>query len=893
MVNVIEKLGMQATVKQKGDYNRGLFRTMIDNWQTYRAIKTSRSEPLFSDPKPRLHASDVVYNLEYSRGLEVTFINEKTFRVIGRKKKVLGKGRLGQPFAWSGGTFTLKKGSGASPKAKDEFTLGLKPVTVAAEALAKSLKIKPDEENPKTLLHLSYAHPNRHHSANVLNTIMDEVHTLLQEETRSASQAQLNYLNQRQQERLVELKERMEIHADLCASDLTTTGFMDSQQQLAFLSTNNKQIKQRLMQLEMERKRLENLQGLDECALYDHWGTTADSEIINQSLVKMRTLRQQRDSLDLALRKNERIDEEMVEQLFTRQMEDLDRLKEYSTNARTILASLDDDDILPNSNQLLEASDTLAPLWFRRLQQSYDIWKEAHAGEKHKKQQEWLKEKQGFSSYIKNISRVLEVQEKILEERLAHQRNPSDNFHGIDLPTAQQLYLHYTKNLDDTEVQLQQQVFLLNQIKNPEFDLTALSTVANDGISQGIVNQVGQLRLKLQDKANRSEKELERLRSEIQLQREFLTSHVEQSLELLHLRKELILDKVEALQNVSLDLLHQQISMEEKNLSDYLVTRMDNIDQEKSVQNRHLRELEQQMAELPKRWVSEQLYKEEVDANQRVVRQVAQLVESKILQKNLEIIQSTPLDRAIVPTIPSGPRIKLFVVAGAFAGILFSLSAVLLSGLRKGVPTSPETLRHHGHHVSGSLSNGMTPKEILRDDDLETLRRVITHCYPERDRTSSCHRLLLIEGKGPHYAPQIATLLSKRGLKVLLLPLTFDGSDGDSDNKEGILQVINGSTNTATIIEEAEYDRLPSGGVTRFAGEIATSPIFLQLLDTLNKEFDCIVAYSKEPASSAEAETFLSFANAVAVTLKEESLEQLASFWNCSIPATFLFSNDC
>ena len=273
-----------------------------------------------------------------------------------------------------------------------------------------------------------------------------------------------------------------------------------------------------------------------------------------------------------------------------------------------------------------------------------------------------------FQFYLSNLERSFRVHERILQERLTHQQNPSGEYKGISLEIATNLYLDYSKELVQLEATIRQNLFFIHQLEDPNFEITSLSSGLEDDVSHTMIQKASELLLNLRDQNNQSLKEQERIKEELNLQRTFLTMHLKQMVQLMELNKQLIDEKIFALQNVSLELIHERISLSEKNLQDYLISRLNNLQQEHTLIQRHLENIYAEMALIPQKWVSEQLLSQEVETNQKIVEEIAKLVESKNISHNLDVIQSAPVDTAIPPVHPLPPKVFLWSILGFLLG---------------------------------------------------------------------------------------------------------------------------------------------------------------------------------------------------------------------------------
>lgn len=482
-----------------------------------------------------------------------------------------------------------------------------------------------------------------------------------------------------------------------------------------------------------------------------------------------------------------------------------------------------------------------------------------------------LGEVRGYRQHAESIQMALrnQVPPKGGNKRAGTQKE----YQGIDLASANQLFLEYSARLNETEGEINHHQFLAEQVQTPDFEVSSLSTVLKDPVSHEIIQKAANANMLLQDQVNRSAREQERLKNELSLHKAVLKTHIEQTKELLLLKKSLLQDKIWGLQNTQLDLIAQKIAVVEQQLQDYIRTRINNLEQERGVIEEQQLILRQEMVKLPSKWASEKMIEQHLETTKKMIEKIAEAVEAKNISAKLDLSQSSPLDQAIVPMHPQSPLTLLFVVLGAFVGFSFSTVALLAKEAIKGFPAREDNLKLKGESYLGKINAKLA--EILSDNDLETLRHVASQLA-----NAKCSVLFI--NQGPNYAHYIAELLAKGGKKVTIISCIFDGKE-ETDQAHGLLQYLQG--------EEIQMKNrlISSGGVTRFGKENLESPRFAELLTRLKKECDCVLLISRAPLCSAEAETISCFVEKNVVTLQGERLPALEAILN----REFLFIECC
>lgn len=699
-------------------------------------------------------------------------------------------------------------------------------------------------------------HRDRRMAGKIVNAVMESYQNYLKGYHGEVAMNQLEYLNVRRDQLTQNLGHLMQRHADSLTDDLSNSGFMDSAKEMDFLAKSQHEYKQKLLDNELEIKRLKNIQPAN-LAYYDRFSSNeGDPVVINSILSEMRSLKQQRDALEVELQNKSADQGGNLERNFSKQLQELKEVQRNRLELKEV-AEFFAQGLFPENSTLTGDPRFLLKEWFARLQNAKGEGA-VHAAEI----------QENFQNYLKNLERSFGVHERILQERFTHQQNPSSEFQGISLAVATNLYLDYSKQLVQMEGVIRENLFFIRQIEEPDFEITSLSSGLDDEISRDMMRKAGELVLNLRDQNNQSSREQERIEEELNLQRTFLTMHLKQKVQLMELNKELINEKIFALENISLELIHQSILLLEKNLQDYLQSRLENLQQERILIQRHLENIRTEMALLPQKWVSERLLAEEVETNQKIVEEIAKLVESKNISHNLDVIQSAPVDTALPPLHPLAPKVFLWGFLGFFLGGFVGSGYVLGKELKRGLPVAEENLASLGIHVSGKLQE---------KHNKDTLRRL--QGYVEQSTTTdnpSGKSLLLLEGKGPHYAPDLADLFLKRGSRVLTLDLNFQ--DSQKIASPGLLQYLNGAVDHLPIRKGKQGDWIEAGGASTHFVEILHAPSFLKLIAELKQEYDWILAYCPSPPSQAEAQALLDLFPRVAVTVCSETIDELMPY---------------
>lgn len=440
--------------------------------------------------------------------------------------------------------------------------------------------------------------------------------------------------------------------------------------------------------------------------------------------------------------------------------------------------------------------------------------------------------------------------------------NASDEYLGVGLQTAKEIYVALSRERQENDSTLKQLDFVLKELVQPEFEITSLTALLHDPVSQEKIMKASNLSHSLKDTSNRTQRELERIKEELRVQKEFFKTHLAETAKLLELKGQVLDEKFVLLQLAMLEMSGRDIAVLESQLHDYIATRMNNLKVEKRMLESELISLKERLAHIPEKWVKDQLLEQHLQRTQRMVENISSMVESKNISNNLELIQSAPLDFALVPLHPKPPRLILLTIIGAFLGTLFSSLFFVSKSLLTAIPLTLDNLTLNGFKTVGSFTYKKGErKPPLFDANFDTLRKALAY-FP-------AHHLSLINltGQGPDYADMLADLLRKKGDSVLRLHLTSQ-PEGTTGLKECLEEHL-------PVDAAIQGDTLYLGHVDRFANELFTHDRFNDTLHELKHRYSWIVASSDVPLNSPEAENLIARFDAALLAIQDETYQTL------------------
>lgn len=858
---VVEDLDLQGALSKKTRetaFIKNIGKNLIVE---YFYLKKYRNYPLPEENLP-INAVDINYTNEIPRTLTLFFDDDHLYKVFDSNKVLQGEGRVGAVFKGEDFRFTLNKG-GNDSLGGDIYYLTLEPKDDVASRLAEEIVITSDAEDT-SLLRLSFSHRDRHFTSQVINHLMYTYQLYLREEQNRISEEQIVYLNRREKEINDNLRVILDEYANRLSDEVSETGYAHSSKALEFLTKELQTYHQKEMKIYLDLKR-ENYLRDHHIPLDSRYQLDTSPTVLNDLLVEIRELNQLTDLLELALRNSSSKDLKEWQKSFSNQIEELSDIRRCVEDAKVILASLQTEKYPLPSVALFEHPKYLVRSWNSQLLSFQEEYLSALPWKKGSKKEELDQFSEQFISYLTNLLHILKVNENIIEERLAHQQAPQFEFQGIDLETSKELYINYSRQLSVIEGKILQLEFMLDQLQKDDFEVSSLSSVIDDPIVKDIVDNASKHMIAILDDSNSGIKEKVRLKKELDVQKRFLSLHLAQTVDLQHLKENLIKNKIHSLQNASLELTQQKISILENQFKDASDTHLSSLKQEMQLINQYTQELKKELSLLPKKWANERLIEHQIKMNSKMVEELTKLVESKNINYNLEIIQSAPLDPAVSPVRPSRPKVALFATLGALLGMMVSFGLLLINAIVKGVPASLENLELSGFNVSGTVGINVAA-------DLAVWRRIIAFFSYRKQEASS-----MISGIGSCAVDSmqgVCETLSKRGESVLLINL-----DVCLSKESTLLQYLEGDVDSPHIFFDSRgFDRIEFGDETLYAQELCESSKMQEFILSLKKDYRWIIVASSELLISPFTDMLVKTFDSSVLFVKDEKLSEIQRY---------------
>ena len=832
------ELGLQATVSQHNVITGAALRI----WDNF----ISEMGGSLSDRQIFVFRQ-VNYSEEGALNLFIRLNDALSYEILNAKKETIWSGQLGARATGPGFSFVLQ-GVPSGLSYKKLYTLTVMPMTAIVGKLQKKLEIKPDKTDKK-LLFLSYGDRSRHLAAQVLNQAMASYQQFLKNENEAITTEQIAYLERREQELFQKLDKELSEHAAYLKKNVAENGSLGLSQQIEMLEEPKNSYQAKLFEIDLGLKRFKELYDVGfASSAKQRDKIKTDHEVLLTAEDAERCSALQHEISDLALAEKRVLAGAIV----LPGQQELQELAKQNEEISKLLTSVEEGRELPSDISYLKDPKSLVYLWAHQVREAKRVAEVAADAEKTEREQDYAQKKRLVVSDLSQLLVSLEQKRSALEENAQIKEEVSNEFAGLTLDMAQRLYLEYNQQLDTLQAGMRQLLFLRDQVQDPAFELSSLVTVLSDPVTQELVGKASDLSLSLQDGNNRSAKEQERLRESLATQKQFISHHLQQTVELSKLRAKLLQEKLASLQKSTIGLMQQ----------------------EKKFLEEKLQEISLKMADVPEKWRVENQLLLKKEMCMSLLQGLAELTESKNVGHNLFQADSRPLDRSIPPLFPHPPRIILFSLLAAFLAAIAVYLAHLFRDMAKGMPASLEMFQVLKINSCGEL----TPEthysfEKLSDKNLETLRRIVSFLVSQSTSGGGI-ACALIAGKNGDFSRTLAELLSMQGKRVLAVQCVFDANISP-EHVPGLWQYLSGEVASCPIQKQINYDYLPMGGATRHGVEMLRNPKFLVFLNAMKGRYDYVLLFSNALPVFSEAHAFLNIADAIVVAASNEKQEDI------------------
>ncbi len=833
----IEEWGMQVVCKSEFFLMR-IFRVVKNNL----ALELGFNLP----DREKFAFRNVSYLGEEPLSLYFRLNENGTYELCDKDKKILGAAKLGQAVQAQACKLTLSTVP-ANAKIQRFYPLVINAWVKTADRVRKKLKIFPHRLD-KGILQLKFFCADRFLGAEFLNRLMLGYQEFLKKENDEICQKQLEHLQTRQRELTTHYDQALAEHAAYLRDNLDENGFIGFAQEIQTLSEPKNFYTSKLFDVDLELKRLK---GAGEAFASVSHG----QKDVFPKVKKPRPAEKKESEEHIVLANQRKVAQGRLDSCELEKLrceastilpikEEILHVDAQIKEATLLLEGVETRGELPNVSSLLKEPKSAVALLAKQIALAIGPLKEGSTlprGE--------------YIAFLQALIGQLQQKRQILEDDIELQAVATGEFSGLNLSTAQGLLVDYTRQRDSLQAQTRELVFLRDQLSRPDFEVSSLGGVFEDGVTRDLVNRASEVALQLKDENNRSLREQERLLETLQTQKNFLSEYLVQTVELKKLRATLLGDKISSLQRGALSLLES----------------------EKDLLGNKLQELNTKMSVLPEKWRRESLLLLQKEIGAMMLEGIFQLTESKYLDQHIFQCASKPLDRALAPIRPKLPRLFLLSIGAVALAGLVAFCAIFSKAVVEGLPVTEQSLKRGGLPVSGKLSPSCTANLAhLPGEDLETLRYLAkfvgTH---KKEGEGAC--IVCIGGKYPDFSTPLAELLGMQGLRSIVVQGVFDKVVHPED-VPGLWQYVHGKAPELPLRRYLTHDLIPSGGASRHGLEIVLGTKFQELLSRLKQKYDIVLLYSSADASKAEGLSLLGLADAAIVTTQQETKDQLFGY---------------
>ncbi len=674
---------------------------------------------------------------------------------------------------------------------KDEAILLLHPIQPITHNLRKKLTIKPTRED-KNLLLIKCLDQNRARSAEIVNTLMAMYEKYLVDENKIIIGAQLSYLNQRQDELSARLDQDIQDHAKALQSNLQTQGFLGIKDEMEYVLEPLQKHKTRLDEIQLELRQVDQ-----------HIAKANRETKLTKSAPGLPGL-------------IDRYSKMLAEQMIS---------------AKKVLSHVHRKEKIPE-----------AP-----IEELKPAIEEFNLALENPDSQRLFK----IEALLHEFMNHLNHREKSLRESSQWIQTAQNDLSGISLDAARRQFNQYSTQFDDLHAQLKQVLFMRDRLFDPHFEISTLSNVLGDSVTQQMVQRSSELEAQLHDDLHRSVRDRERFKATLAIHKRFLESHLDQTLQLGKIRIDLLKEKLSSLYTVMRTLLMQ----------------------EQEIVAGKITELQASMQSLPQLWVHENRLKFKSDLTKGMMEGLVSIAETKNLAHHLYQVESKPLDKAKPPLGFIKPLLVAKSTLAFFLGVIILAALAIIHALIKGFPISLATLKEIGAHTSGPLSlESPLLLESAKDADRETLRRITSFLLDEEGR--KC--VAVIGEKQTFFFPALTQLLKKHQKTSCVIDCSF-GKIISSEDTPGLFQILNGASNSEVASSFPSYDYISAGASSPDGVELLKSSAFERLAAELSSRYDFIFFLSRTPIHALESDILLSQCTH-AIIVAESTLEDIKPY---------------
>lgn len=434
----------------------------------------------------------------------------------------------------------------------------------------------------------------------------------------------------------------------------------------------------------------------------------------------------------------------------------------------------------------------------------------------------------------------------------------TSQFHGLNLQTAQNYYVNLLGEIQQKQQAIQELQHASLELDKGVYDLSSLELISRH-IQLPNKQELQHGLATLAKDEFYTEKEKERVALAKKQQSTMLKRLIED-------RKSILKRDVSFLQNTMKTLSKTMLALINKELilSEQLIHK--GVEEQKLDLALQIDEIQESEDEIKKdlkfavsKWYEYQELESKQKLNTAIMEGVTRTLTSKSIEKELNIVDSHPIDEAWIHPNPHSANRFLFGFGGGFgAAFLYGLTTFLI-GLARGLPLTKSNLKFRGFFVAGALQRKKkTGVDSLSEIEIDTLRAL----------AAKLGRLnVLAHGSAPSFAKPLAELLAKQGRRVLLL--TLDSWEIKQKEGSGLVDFLRGEKESVAVLTLDGVDYAHAGKNERYFVELLRSEKARTYFASL--DYDHVLIDSSAPHIAEEIKTLASYADVTVLSFYDES----------------------
>ncbi len=385
-----------------------------------------------------------------------------------------------------------------------------------------------------------------------------------------------------------------------------------------------------------------------------------------------------------------------------------------------------------------------------------------------------------------------------------------------------------------------------------------------------LTKNINEIAKKLEDSKNYTNKEIDALKQDYDLEKKMIKSYLKNSLDLKIMNLKTLDQQLIICKKIKLKLINDEILFLSSKAKDFIFEKIKKIKTEKQFLKNKLNDLKSDLQSVVEKLAIEKRLNLKSEMTKNMIDSLSKLIESKNLDFNLKKFNAKII--SLASTADTKVFVHLFrnsIILAFFCFFVVFILSLYIKAI-KGFSISEDIIKALNFDFFGKISfkcNGADVNQ-LQAKDLEALRKIISSIDEKKQKiiTAICF-------KGPNYLHYLASLLAISKKNILVIE-----TKSEIEEKNGLFPYLERSIKKLPIQKMQAYDYIASGNQKYFGFELLKSLDFIQMIDNIKTKYDLIFIYSNAKLNSAEARIYLDFSDKIIVSIKEESLDDLKPF---------------